>query len=153
MDIGSGSGYPSAALSNFAPYPFILDGVEIASMEGFLQSLKFKNKDMQKYVCTLVGKAAKFKGKDKKWWKTQTLYWQDKEYKRDSEEYQFLLNRAYNALYENEGFKKTLKASSGVLTHSIGKNDQSKTVLTQSEFCSRLMKLRMGIKLKENLDE
>lgn len=78
MDIGSGNGYPSAALSNFAPHPFILDGVEIASMEGFLQSLKFKNVDIQKYVCTLVGKAAKYKGKDKKWWQTQTLYWQVK---------------------------------------------------------------------------
>ena len=150
MDIGSGNGYPSSALSNFAPHPFVLDGVEIASMEGFLQSLKFKNVDMQKYVCTLVGKAAKFKGKDKKWWQTQTLYWQSKEYKRDSKEYQLLLNRAYNALYKNEGFKKALEASKpGVLTHSIGKNDESKTVLTQSEFCGRLMKLRMGIELPE----
>lgn len=67
MDIESGNSYPSAALSNFAPHPFVLDGVEIASMEGFLQSLKFKNIDMQKYVCTLVDKAAKYKGKDKKW--------------------------------------------------------------------------------------
>lgn len=50
MDIGSGNGYPSSALSNFAPHPFILDGVEIASMEGFLQSLKFKNEEMQKYI-------------------------------------------------------------------------------------------------------
>ena len=150
MDIGSGNGYPSAALSNFAPHPFVLDGVEIASMEGFLQSLKFKNIDMQKYVCTLVGKAAKYKGKDKKWWQTQTLYWQGKEYKRDSKEYQLLLNRAYNALYQNEGFKKALEASKpSILTHSIGKNDESKTVLTQSEFCGRLMKLRMGIKLPE----
>ena len=150
MDIGSGSVYPSAALSNFAPHPFVLDGVEIASMEGFLQSLKFKNVDMQKYVCTLVGKAAKYKGKDKKWWQTQTLYWQDKEYKRDSKEYQLLLNRAYNALYQNEGFKKALEASKpSILTHSIGKNDESKTVLTQSEFCGRLMKLRMGAKLPE----
>ena len=150
MDIGSGNGYPSAALSNFAPHPFVLDGVEIASMEGFLQSLKFKNVDMQKYVCTLVGKAAKYKGKDKKWWQTQTLYWQDKEYKRDSKEYQLLLNRAYNALYQNEGFKKALEASKpSILTHSIGKNDESKTVLTQSEFCGRLMKLRMGVKLPE----
>ena len=33
MDIGSGNGYPSAALSNFAPHPFVLDGVEIASMK------------------------------------------------------------------------------------------------------------------------
>ena len=150
MDIGSGSGYPSVALSNFAPHPFVLDGIEIASMEGFLQSLKFKNVDMQKYVCTLVGKAAKYKGKDKKWWQTQTLYWQDKEYKRDSKEYQLLLNRAYNALYQNEGFKKALEASKpSILTHSIGKNDESKTVLTQSEFCGRLMKLRMGVKLQE----
>ena len=35
------------------------------------------------------------------------------------------------------------------LTHSIGKNDESKTVLTQVEFCGRLMKLRMGKTLNE----
>jgi hypothetical protein len=29
---------------------------------------------MQKEVCKLVGKQAKFKGKKKKWYKTQTLY-------------------------------------------------------------------------------
>lgn len=150
MDIGSGNGYPSSALSNFAPHPFVLDGIEIASMGGFLQSLKFKNIDMQKYVCSLVGRTAKFKGKDKKWWQNQTLYWQGKEYKRDSKDYQILLNRAYNALYQNESFKKALHSTSGVLSHSIGKNDESKTVLTQAEFCGRLMKLRMGIKLKEN---
>jgi predicted NAD-dependent protein-ADP-ribosyltransferase YbiA (DUF1768 family) len=69
MDIGSGKAFPCNALSNFAPHPFILDGVECASMEGFLQSLKFKNPDMQRHVCTLVGKAAKFKGKGKKWWR------------------------------------------------------------------------------------
>jgi predicted NAD-dependent protein-ADP-ribosyltransferase YbiA (DUF1768 family) len=46
MDIGSGSGFPSAALSNFAPHPFVIDGVECNSMEGFLQSLKFSNPEM-----------------------------------------------------------------------------------------------------------
>ena len=59
MDIGSGNGYPSAALSNFAPHPFVIDGVECASMEGFLQSLKFSNPDMQKEVCKLIGIKAK----------------------------------------------------------------------------------------------
>ena len=68
MDIGSGSGYPSSSLSNFAPHPFEIDEVKCNSMEGFLQSLKFESVDMQEYVCTLVGKAAKFKGKNKKWW-------------------------------------------------------------------------------------
>ena len=150
MDIGSGSGYPASSLSNFAPHPFIIDDIPCNSMEGFLQSLKFKNIDMQKHVCSLVGKKEKYKGKNKKWWKTQTLYWQGKEYKRDSQEYQILLNRAYNALYQNEGFKKALEASRpAILSHSIGKNDPSKTVLTQAEFVGRLMKLRMGKKLNE----
>lgn len=151
MDIGSTNGYPSAALSNFAPHPFVFDGIEIASMEGFLQSLKFKNPEIQKYVCTLVGRVAKFKGKDKNWYREQKLYWQGQEFKRDSKEYQILLNKAYNALYQqNEGFRKALEASKpGILTHSIGKTKENETVLTQSEFCGRLMKLRMGKLLAE----
>lgn len=32
MDIGSGTGYPSAALSNFAPHAFTIDGIECASI-------------------------------------------------------------------------------------------------------------------------
>ena len=67
MDIGSSNGFPAGTLSNFAPHPFVIDGVECNSMEGFLQSLKFESVEMQRYVCTLVGKAAKFKGKKKKW--------------------------------------------------------------------------------------
>lgn len=35
-------------------------------MEGLLQSFKFENHEMQKEVCKLVGKKAKFKGKKKK---------------------------------------------------------------------------------------
>lgn len=143
MDIGSGSGYPSAALSNFAPHPFVFDGVECNSMEGLLQSFKFSNPEMQKEVCKLVGKQAKFKGKKKKWFKTQTLYWQGKEFKRDSDEYQRLLDRAYDALSTNEGFKRALLATgNAILIHTIGKTKQSETVLTRAEFCSRLMTIR-----------
>lgn len=58
LDIHSGHDYPSGALSNFAPHPFVIDGVECASMEGFLQALKFSNPDVQKEVCKLVGRAA-----------------------------------------------------------------------------------------------
>lgn len=143
MDIGSGSGWPSSALSNFAPHPFTIDGVECASMEGFLQSLKFKDPAMQVEVCKLVGKAAKFKGKKKKWWREQTLFWQGTEFKRDSQEYQDLLDRAFDALSENTSFQKALLATkSATLTHSIGKSKQQETVLTKQEFCSRLTKIR-----------
>jgi predicted NAD-dependent protein-ADP-ribosyltransferase YbiA (DUF1768 family) len=149
MDIGSGTGYPSAALSNFAPHPFVMDGVLCNSMEGFLQSLKFKDPEMQRQVCLLVGKAAKFKGKKKKWWRTQKLYWKGNEYDRDGEEYQLLLDRAFRALAQNEGFAKALLATgSAALTHSIGKANKAETVLTRSEFCGRLTKLRKELQLE-----
>ena len=146
MDIGSGNGWPASALSNFAAHPFEIDGVKCNSMEGFLQSLKFSNPEIQKEVCLLVGKAAKFKGKNKKWWRTQTLYWQEKEIVRDSEEYQTLLDRAYEALAQNSGFRQALiMTGNATLTHSIGKTKKSETVLTRQEFCSRLMNLRERI--------
>ena len=57
--------------------------------------------------------------------------------------YQNLLNKAYNRLYENEGFRKALEATNGcTLEHTIGKNKISETVLTRQEFCSRLTHLR-----------
>ena len=153
MDIGSGSGFPSGTLSNFAPHPFVIDGVECNSMEGFLQSLKFSNPEMQKEVCKLVGKAAKFKGKKKKWWRTQTLWWQGVEIARSSQEYQDLLDRAFNALAQNSGFRAALLATgNSVLTHSIGKNKITETVLTRQEFCSRLMKIRERLR-KESSEE
>ena len=147
LDIGSGNGYPAANLSNFAPHPFVIDGIECNSMEGFLQSLKFSNPDIQKEVCSLVGKAAKFKGKKKKWYRDQMLYWQGEIYPRDSQAYQDLLDRAFAALATNESFRKALLATGNAnLTHSIGKNKITETVLTRQEFCSRLMNIREQLK-------
>lgn len=151
MDIGSGSGYPSSNLSNFSPHGFVVDGVECASMEGFLQSLKFQDPEMQKHVCTLVGKAAKFKGKKKKWWKTQTLYWQGETIPRDSERYQELLDKAFNALAENSSFRRALLATqNATLTHNIGKKKPSETVLTKNEFTSRLTAIRSRLQKEKD---
>jgi hypothetical protein len=112
-------------------------------MEGFLQSLKFKEPEMQKEICKLVGYGAKKRGYGKNWQQSQTLYWMGVEYKRDSDEYQELLDRAYDALSENESFKKALLLTGDSnLTHSIGRVKKNETVLTRQEFCSRLMKIR-----------
>lgn len=142
MDIQSGS--PAAALSNFMPRPFIFRGIPANSMEGLLQSLKFSNPEMQKHVMTLVGKAAKFKGKKKRWWRDQTLFWQGKPIKRDSDEFQALLDEAFEALFtQNQAAQRALLATrDAVLTHSIGKNDPRQTVLTEREFVSRLHRIR-----------
>ena len=143
MNIGSGNTYPANSLSNFSPHPFELDGIKINSMEGFLQSVKFKSVEMQEEVCKLVGFVAKSKGKHKNWQESQILYWRGVPIKRSSIEYQNLLDRAYTALYTNTKFKNALEASdNAMLTHSIGKSDEKQTVLTIKEFCSRLTKLR-----------
>ena len=150
MDIGSKHGYPSASLSNFHPHPFVMDGVQCASMEGFLQSLKFKNPEMQKHVCSLVGRTAKFKGKHKAWWRDQTLWWKGEAIDRHAGSYQVLLDKAFSVLSKNVKFKKALLATrNATLTHSIGNNDSHRTVLTEREFCSRLTKLRKRLLVSE----
>lgn len=148
MNIGSGNGYPANALSNFACHPFVIDEILCNSMEGFLQSLKFKNPEVQKQVCTLIGKKAKFRGKYKKWWRTQKLYWLGKEIDRHSAEYQILLDKAYECMFkQSSSFKRALVASgNAIFSHTIGKRDAHRTVLTQQEFCSRLNILKGNLK-------
>tara|TARA_R110000782_G_C14512420_1_gene380058 strand:+ start:136 stop:495 length:360 start_codon:yes stop_codon:yes gene_type:complete len=114
-------------------------------MEGFLQSLKFANPEMQQHVCGLVGIKAKSKGRKKRWQVTQTLYWRSEPIARKSNAYQKLLDRAYNELFKNTGFRNAIEAAAKVgasFTHSIGKNKEEDTVLTEAEFCSRLTKLK-----------
>jgi hypothetical protein len=83
---------------------------------------------------------------------TQTLFWQGIEIDRHSKEYQELLDKAFDALSQNSSFRKALLASgSAVLTHSMGKNDESRTVLTTREFCSRLTRIREKLKKEKAL--
>ena len=147
VDIYSKAEYPACALSNFAEHEFYIDNVKCSSMEGFLQSLKFKSGKKQKQVCLLSGKEAKNSTRltfaQLKWRTTHNLYWQGKRINRFSDEYQILLDRAYKELSKNIGFQKALKDSlSYTLTHSIGKVDTRKTVLTEYEFVSRLNRIR-----------
>jgi predicted NAD-dependent protein-ADP-ribosyltransferase YbiA (DUF1768 family) len=147
MDIKTGNGYPASALSNFAPHPFIFDGVKVVSMEGLLQAFKFKEPEMQAHVCSLVGKAAKMKGRNKRWQERQILHWQGAQYERDGSKYQKLLDRAYFEMCsQSDSFRRALLATQdAVLQHSIGKSKTNETVLTRTEFTSRLTKLRRVI--------
>jgi predicted NAD-dependent protein-ADP-ribosyltransferase YbiA (DUF1768 family) len=155
MDIKAGNPYPAGALSNFAAHPFVFRGIAITSMEGLLQGLKFKNPDMQAHICTLVGRGAKRAGRDKAWWKTQTLWWQGTPIKRDSDEYQQLLDEAYECMFDqNEKARKALLATNEAnLTHSIGKRKINETVLTEQEFCSRLTRNRARLKMQKFFEE
>ena len=144
MDIRSNHGYPSSALSNFAARSFTVDGVQCRSMEGFLQSLKFKRPATQRRVCLLEGAEAKARGSRASWTPTQTLWWNGVVLDRHGPEYQQLLDRAYRAMYDQcLDFREALRASGRVrLTHTSGRSDPSQTILTEVELCSRLEVLR-----------
>ena len=154
LDIGSKSGYPAGDLSNFSAFKFVIDDVECFSMEGFLQSLKFDKPHIQVEVCQLIGIKAKQRGKDRndQWKSKQKLWWKGEEIERSSQEYQRLLDRAFISLASNLDYSEALLATKDlILTHHIGRSSERETVLTQIEFCSRLMKLRKLIRNGSNL--
>jgi len=148
MDISSKNAWPSNALSNFAAHEFTFRGIKCASMEGLLQSLKFDDPLEQVKICSLVGKEAKAAGKKrtKAWQAAQTLWWMSSPIKRDSKEYQLLLDEAFAMLSFNKEFQEALMATDGkVLTHKMGRDRIEETILTEKEFCKQLMRLRETI--------
>ena len=155
IDIHSKGGYPSSALSNFAKHKFTVDGIRCGSMEGFLQSLKYKNRLLARSVAKKSGKRAKRAGDRRKGWRRRgVLYWKGKKYERLSPALSALIRRAYEAMFrESSDFRAALGASMGyTLTHSLGKSDPFDTVLTEGEFIGHLNHLRrncLSAKVKE----
>jgi predicted NAD-dependent protein-ADP-ribosyltransferase YbiA (DUF1768 family) len=144
IDIKAKAPFPAGALSNFAPHRFELDGVTCGSMEGFLQGLKVEDPAEQERLCALSGGEAQGRGRQHEWKTSGTLWWRGKPVDRLSDEYQALLDRAYDALFEqNKKFRDALAATGeAVLVHSIGSDDLTETILTPGEFCARLERLR-----------
>ena len=146
IDIHSKGEYPANVLSNFYPRDnFVFRGVKIASAEGFLQSLKFKNPNKQIKICSLDAKTAKKKGSKKFLWKiTGNVYWKGKKWKRLEDSYMFLIYNFYTQMYnQDETFAKALYSTENKkLIHSIGKHDKRKTILTEEEFIKTLEQVR-----------
>lgn len=148
VDISSDGRYPGAMLSNFTPYEFTFRGKRFLSMESLLQGLKFETVETQNGVFERVGVKAKLRGKKRKWYLNQTLYWQGTPMKRDSEEYKNIVCEAFYALAENIDFQKTLLATGNKrLYHTMGKSDPTRTILTEDEFCEILTNLRKKLQI------
>lgn len=143
VDIWSKSAYPADVLSNLCNNAFRFDGMACGSMEGFLQSLKQKDKDKQRQICSMNGKDAK-KMTTTDWQADQIVWWNGMAIERQSEEYKRLVRRAYQALFEqNERFRTALMATRGQeLFHSRGESNPFKTILTEKELCQVLTELR-----------
>ena len=131
-------------LSNLYPWPFVMDGVQCGSIEGFLQCLKRNIPEEQTEIAALHGFEAYKNGQLGNAWKeTQILYWLDVPVERSSRAYHELLCRAYDAcLDQNTGFAVALsKTGCEPLTH-LGKHDSHDTTLTVSEYLHQMHRLR-----------
>lgn len=142
IDVLYRSTYPRNVLSNLYPNSFVIDEIECTSMEGFLQALTHSNPDDRKFIVTQYGTMAKSKG-NPKWKERGLLHWNGVVYDRHEQDYQDLLDKAYSCLLDNVEFRNALKSTGDMLIyHSIGNHNPLHTILTEYEFCSRLMLLR-----------
>lgn len=143
LDIRSNGSYPSNVLSNLCSNGFRFDGILCGSMEGFLQSLKYQDKDKQRQICSMKGGNAR-KRSVTSWQTDQIIWWKEFPIDRQGKEFQKLIRRAYQAMFEQSlRFRDALMQTRGMkLTHSTGENNPYKTILTQQEFCDILTEIR-----------
>lgn len=151
LDIWSKSPYPANVLSNLCSNGFRFEGVLCGSMEGFLQSLKYQNIDKQRQICSMKGKNAK-NMTSTHWQTDQIVWWKGIAINRQSQDFQDLIRRAYQAMFEqNERFRIALMSTRGMkLYHSQGEQNSFKTILTESEFCSTLTEIRESFDVLHN---
>ena len=154
LDIRSNGLYPSNVLSNLCSNGFRLDGLICGSMEGFLQSLKRKELDKQRQICSMKGGNAR-KMSVTSWQTDQIVWWKGQAIDRQSEEYQQLIRRAYQAMFEqNERFRTALMQTRGLnLAHSSGEVNPYKTILTPAELCGILTNLRDSYDKRDKAQE
>ena len=154
LDIRSNGLYPSNVLSNMCSNGFRFDGMVCGSMEGFLQSLKRKELDKQRQICSMRGGYAR-KMSVTSWQTDQIVWWKGQAIDRQSGEYQRLIRRAYQAMFEqSERFRAALMQTRGItLVHTSGEPSSYKTILTPAEFCGILMDMRDSYDLRDKTKE
>lgn len=154
LDIRSNGLYPSNVLSNLCSNGFSFDGMVCGSMEGFLQSLKRKDPDKQRQICSMKGGNAR-KMSVTSWQTDQIVWWRGQAIDRQGDEFQNLVRRAYRAMFEqNERFRTALMQTRGMtLTHVSGENNRYKTILTPAEFCGILTELRNNHDMRDKSRE
>ena len=142
----------SKVLSNLFPYEFYFKGFKVNSIEGIFQSLKFKNKKMQRKVLKYSGfNANRIRiCADYDWQDEQIVYFQGMPIKRDSIEYEAFVDEMYISLLQNPLFVQALKKSEGkYIVHSMGVEDKTKTLLSRYEFEHELNCLKDYIATKK----
>lgn len=126
----------SKVLSNLFNYEFDFRGKHLSSLEAFFQGIKFKDVEMQNLVLSYSGiDANSIKiASDINWKEDGILYWQGEPIKRNSQEYDELVDELYISAIQNPLYRSVLKNVDRPIIHSIGLEDKKETVFTRYEF-------------------
>jgi predicted NAD-dependent protein-ADP-ribosyltransferase YbiA (DUF1768 family) len=131
------------ALSNFGLSPFVLDGMLFASVEGFIQGIKFPEGDPKREAAFAssgwpvkhLGDTADHSG----------AYWGGVCLPYGSPDHHRLIERAIRArIAQSKGLQETLKSTADtILIHDTGASAASPTTsLPASVFCRILTEIR-----------
>lgn len=141
----------SKVLSNLFPYEFEFRGKRLHSIEAFFQGVKMKDVKLQNLVFQYSGiesNALKVAG-DYDWQEEGIIYWQGTPIKRDSSEYDELVEELYVSAIQNPLYRSILKKINKPIIHSIGKENKNETVFTRYEFEEMLNSLVAFLKEEE----
>jgi predicted NAD-dependent protein-ADP-ribosyltransferase YbiA (DUF1768 family) len=131
------------ALSNFGLSPFVLDGMLFASVEGFVQGIKFPESDPRREAAfASSGWSAKHLGDTAD---RSGAYWGGVCLPYGSPDHHRLIERAIRArIAQSKGLQEALKSTAdAALVHDTGVGAESPTTsLPASVFCRILTEIR-----------
>lgn len=137
------SDWRGVALSNFQLSPFSLDGILFASIEGFIQGVKFPEGDPRRErAFVLSGLEAKELGGEAD---RSGAYWHGQRLAYGSPEHHQLIERAIRArIAQNAGLAQALASTAGkTVVHITGHEPESpNTSLPAVVFCRIITQVR-----------
>lgn len=146
INVSSGSSDKAARmLSNFSKGRFFIDGIEMASVEGFVQGVKFPVGDTRRDITfRMAGFEAKKIGNEAREFGYEFVWWQGKAIKYGSTEHYKLNERAIRAKFEqnSEAMVALLSTKGKKITHELGGEESSTTCLPKAVFCDILTRIR-----------
>jgi predicted NAD-dependent protein-ADP-ribosyltransferase YbiA (DUF1768 family) len=148
---------PKGLLSNFAETPFKLDGITFASIEAFVQCIKYPpGHQLRKLVVTESGTEAKYLGKEAnevidkalESGHTANVYWSDKSIEFGSTEHHKAIARAIRAKFKVNPMARQALLETGDAILEIDHIERKNTSLPGGVFCRILMDLRTEIRAR-----
>jgi predicted NAD-dependent protein-ADP-ribosyltransferase YbiA (DUF1768 family) len=129
-------------LSNFSADPFSLDNTSLASVEGFIQGIKFpENDERRKKAFSSSGKEAKKIGEGVQ---GEFVWWQGEAISFRSREHFGLIEKAIRAKFDqNPEAESALLATKGLdLIHELEEPESPTTSLPKEVFIEILTRIR-----------